>query len=74
MLRRQWWHALTKGQQAKVQELGGTVNTDFVPFDVAEMYQFIGLLFANGLSPKPDFTNWFESAAKDKLFDCTTDE
>jgi hypothetical protein len=47
--------------------VGGTVYTDFVPFDVCEMYRFIGLLFANGLAPKPDFTKWFETAVSDEL-------
>ena len=45
--------------------VGGTVYTDFVQFDVNEMYRFIGLLFANGLSPKPDITKWFETSAVD---------
>ena len=34
--------------------LGGTVYTDYVQFIVTEMYRFIGVLFANGLSSKPD--------------------
>ena len=47
---------------------GGTVYTDFVPFDGAEMYQMIGLLFANGLSPKPSIDLWFESTLESRLF------
>ncbi len=46
---------------------GGTVYTDYVQFDVDEMYRFIGVLFANGLSPKPDFLKWFDSTGSDPL-------
>ena len=47
--------------------VGGTVYNDFVQFDVNEMYRFLGLLFANGLSPKPDITKWFEICGEDPL-------
>ena len=46
---------------------GGTVYTDYVQFDVEKMYRFIGVLFANGLAPKPVITNWFELTASDEL-------
>ena len=41
---------------------------DWVPFDDAEMYRFIGVLFANGLSPKPRIDYWFETAQAYPLF------
>jgi len=41
---------------------------DWVPFDDAEMYRFIGVLFANGLSPKPRIDYWFEMAQAYPLF------
>ncbi len=47
---------------------GGTLYTDFVPFDDPEMYSFISLLFANGVAPKPDMMLWFESTWKEPLF------
>ena len=47
--------------------VGGTVYTDYVQFDVLEMKRMIGLLFANGLSPKPDITKWFETTRSDPL-------
>ena len=47
--------------------VGGTVYTDFVQFDVNEMYRFLGLLFANGLAPMPDFRKWFEMSSADPL-------
>ena len=46
---------------------GGTVYTDYVQFDVNNMYCFLGVLFANGLALKPDITRWFESTASDEL-------
>jgi hypothetical protein len=39
---------------------GGTVYRDFEPFDQAEIYMMIGLLFVNGLSPRPRVEMWFE--------------
>ncbi len=32
---------------------------DFKPFDDLEMYKFIGLIFANGLTPRSNFDSWF---------------
>ena len=34
---------------------------DYVAFDDAEINKFIGLMFANGLMPKPVFETWFKS-------------
>jgi hypothetical protein len=41
---------------------------DWVPFDNAEIYRFIGILFANGLAPKPWIDYWFEPSEKLPLF------
>ena len=41
---------------------------DFVPFDVDEMYKMVGVLFANGLAPKPRLEYWFEPTSKLPLF------
>ena len=38
---------------------GGTKYSDYTSFDVPEMYKFIGLFLANGLSPKPSMDLWF---------------
>ena len=38
---------------------GGTKYSDYTPFDVPEMYKFIGLFLANGLSSKPSMDLWF---------------
>ena len=47
---------------------GGTLYLDFVPFDEAEMYKMQGLLFVNGLSPKPSILYWFHGTNRHPLF------
>ena len=39
---------------------GGTVYRDYEPFDLEEVNKMIGLLFLNGLAPRPIFTMWFQ--------------
>ncbi len=41
---------------------GAGVGTyaDFVLFDLPKLNKFVGLLLANGLTPKPQFEYWFE--------------
>ncbi len=39
---------------------GGTIYKDYEPFDSAEVYKMIGLLFLNGLSPCQRINMWFE--------------
>ena len=39
---------------------GGTQYNDWEPFDVAEMNKMMGLLFVNGLCPRPRIKMWFE--------------
>ena len=41
---------------------------DFVPFDEDEIYRFFGVLFANGLAPKPRLDYWFETTESFPLF------
>jgi len=41
---------------------------DWVPLDYAEIYRFIGVLFANVLMPKPRIDYWFEPAQMSPLF------
>ncbi len=40
---------------------------DFMPFDLAEVYKMIGVLFANGLTPKPQFDYWFKLQDQEPL-------
>jgi len=56
-------HAASEGAGA-----GGTTYIDWVPFDIPEMYKFIGLMFVNGLSPKPSMDLWFLSTAENRMF------
>jgi hypothetical protein len=37
----------------------GTMYMDFKPFDLAEVYEMIGLLFMNGFAPQLLFEMWF---------------
>ena len=46
--------------EAEGAGFGGTVYQDFEPFDQAEIYRMIGLLFMTGLSPCPRIDMWFE--------------
>jgi hypothetical protein len=39
---------------------GGTQYDDWEPFNLAEMNKIMGLLFVNGLSPRPRIKMWFE--------------
>ena len=39
---------------------GGSIYNDYEPFDSAEVYKMIGLLFVNGLTPRPRVNMWFE--------------
>ncbi len=39
---------------------GGTICQNFEPFDLAEVYKMIGLLFVNDLLPQPMISIWFE--------------
>jgi hypothetical protein len=53
-------HAYTSGA-------GSGKYTDFIPFDRPELYKMIGVLFANGLTPKPQFDYWFCLEDKEPL-------
>jgi hypothetical protein len=41
---------------------------NFVPFDNPEIYKFIGILYANGLMPRPIFETWFKSLPTGPMF------
>ena len=47
---------------------GGTTYQNWHPFDTLEVYKMIGLLFANGLSPKPAMEQWFQKIYNNRLF------
>jgi hypothetical protein len=66
------WMTLATNRRATADGAGSGTGTfsDFVPFDDAEIYRFIGVLFANGLAPKPKprMDYWFETAESFPLF------
>jgi hypothetical protein len=41
---------------------------DFVPFNDLEIYKFIGILYANGLMPRPIFKTWFKTLPTCPMF------
>jgi hypothetical protein len=41
---------------------------DFVLFNVVEVYKLVGIMFANGLTPKPRLKYWFEQTSEQPLF------
>jgi hypothetical protein len=64
------WMTLATNCRATADGAGSGTGefSDFVPFEDAEMYCFLGVLFANGLSPKPRVDYWFETAERFPLF------
>ncbi len=61
---------LVKATNSRAVADGAGVGTyaDFVPFDLPELNKFVGLLLANGLTPKPQFEYWFEGQEREQLF------
>jgi hypothetical protein len=47
---------------------GSGTYADFVLFNLPKLYKFVGLLFANSLTPKPQFEYWFEGQEQEPLF------
>ncbi len=46
---------------------GSGENKDFLPVDLAELNKMMGVLFANGLAPKPQVETWFQPASVQPL-------
>ena len=61
------WAVTATNLRAYANGAGSGQYTDYVPFDVAEMYKMFGVLFTNGLSPKPQFEYWFCSEDREPL-------
>jgi hypothetical protein len=59
----QW---MTNARKCRASSDGACAGTgefkDWVPFDDAEIYRFIGVLFAKSLAQKPRIDYWFEPA------------
>jgi hypothetical protein len=61
------WAVTATNLRAYANGAGSGEYSDFVSFDSAEMYKMFGVLFANGLTPKPQFEYWFCSEDKEPL-------
>ena len=61
------WAVTATNLRAYASGAGSGEYTDFIPFDRPELYKMIGVLFANGLTPKPQFDYWFCSEDKEPL-------
>jgi hypothetical protein len=62
------WATMAKNLRAYLSGAGSGKYQDFLPFDLPEVYKVIGVLFANGLTPKPQFNYWFCSQDEEPLF------
>jgi hypothetical protein len=54
--------------RAYLSGAGSSKYQDFLPFDLPKAYKMIDHLFANGLTPKPQFNYWFSSQDEEPLF------
>ncbi len=62
------WLVDVTNRRAVADGAGTGSYKDWTPLDREELYKFIGLFFANGLSPKPQCEYWFESTDPKPLF------
>jgi hypothetical protein len=62
------WCTTATNLRAYSSGAGSGEYQDFMPFDLAEVYKMIGVLFANGLTPKPQFDFWFCTQEEEPLF------
>jgi hypothetical protein len=62
------WLVDATNRRAVADGAGTGSYKDWTPLDREELYKFIGLFFANGLSPKPQFEYWFEGTNREPLF------
>ena len=54
------WLVQARKRHAVADGAGSGMYADFVLFDLPKLNKIVGLLFANGLTPKPQFEYWFE--------------
>ncbi len=45
-----------------------TTYKDWEAFDTKEVYKIFGMLFANAVSPKPQFKQWFMGSSQNRIF------
>ena len=61
------WAVTATNLRVYASRAGSGKYTDFIPFNRPELYKMIGVLFANGLTPKPQFDYWFCLEDKEPL-------
>ena len=61
------WVGMTN-QRAAAEGAGTRTYKDWAPFENKEFYKMLGLLFANAVSPKPQFKFWFRNGSDSKIF------
>jgi hypothetical protein len=49
------WLVQPTNRRAVADGAGSGTYADFIPFYLPKLYKFLGLLFANGLTPEPQF-------------------
>ena len=54
--------------RATIERIEAKIYPKYEPFSDEEIDAFIGLLFANGLSPKPQIKFWFKDNDSNKIF------
>ncbi|KAL7502757.1 hypothetical protein ACHAXN_000661 [Cyclotella atomus] len=57
----------TTNMRATAEGAGRSVYQDWVPFTREEVYKFTGLMFCNGISPKPQVAHWFKSTSQNRI-------
>jgi hypothetical protein len=62
------WVVKATNLRAYSSGAGSGEYKDFLPFNLVEMNKLIGVLFANGLAPKPQIESWFKSVSDEPLF------
>jgi hypothetical protein len=58
----------TTNAQATAEGAEGTTNQSWVPCTDEEVLKFTGLMFCNGISPKPQVNHWFMTTAQSRIF------
>lgn len=64
------WNAMLKhtNQRVGIEGAGDSLCADWRPFSIDKVNAFIGLLLANGVSPKPNVGLQFASGNESKIF------
>ena len=55
-------------ERAAAEGAGSRTYKDWAPFDRAEVYKMFAMLFANAVSPKPQFKFWFMDSSDSRIF------